>query len=562
METIETLTASLRHTSEKSLNEHGIVATLCDNSHFHLVFGQRLDADMQPELEDFSLEAGGQNLELASISLKSGTRDGTGWSLISFGLPQAIDSGTLIHLKYHPRQFFLWSEDKDEPIEGFELHATAAQTNGLQTVSPPTHRHPGATKKHAPQLRVRADAHVISICDHQIRILLPHDLEASVDPKTENFRAESNVRYLNIDRAFFTLVENGCELTLLTRQELEPGSQITVTYKPASRPIMTLSGEELETFKVDAVAKAHHLDIPDNTKQHDATLENIDHLLGLAIPGIEERNGTEEEPDTREKPLIQESVTEKENPTPNVVPLFEEKPVAKTTPQLKKTEFVKTSKLQEVAFKTEGVSPESSFEDPPETRTKNTNRFALLAIGIGAGLIVWGLFATINFFVVLFSIGLEEEMPSRITSQQTTPEPQAQEATAPQPCEHNYKNGAHYKGSCLDGQRHGGGNYTYLSGDKYYGEWSHNSRHGSGMMQRQNGEVYAGGFDNDKMQGKGAYSWPDGRTYEGEFLNDKFHGQGIMIEADGHRFEGRFENGHAVEGTCFIPNGTQKSGPC
>lgn len=575
---MDTTIAPLKNTSEKGLHDHGIVATLCDERHFHLVFDHRLDADMQPELEDFSLTAGGQGIDLESLSLKSGTRQNESWSLISFVLVRAIQPGTLFQLSYHPRHFFLWSEEREQPIEGFELRAITADLKVLKALDLRVNSAPWG--KDSSGTWIKAEAELLEACERHLRIELKHDLLASINPKIEDFRAESNTRYLNIDRIYTTRIASGIELSLLLHQNVEPNSVVKVTYKPGRRSLRTQNGEQLEGFQVEATAKAHYLDAPENDDSSPFTFDDIDSLLELAQLGTNPKTDAEHSEPTEVNTQAKEIAPADES---KVVPLFAE---------VNNEVEVEVNNEVEVNEEIKSVPENHVPENQPQpalinehkvknkrslfTSLKRTNPYALIVMASGSALAGWALIALFNFFALIFSFSSFNDV--QITqiehSEQTTlPTTQTQNAHFPeihsaaasdqrQSCELDYDDGSYFKGSCLNGMRDGGGVYTYANGDSYTGEWKQDLRHGSGMLKKMNGEMYAGSFDNDMMHGSGTYRWPDGKAYEGEFVHDEFHGQATLVEVDGSRFEGVFRYNRMMEGTCYLPDGSQVSGIC
>lgn len=603
---MDTTIVPIKKTSEKGLHDHGIVATLCDERHFHLVFDHRLDADMQPELDDFNLTAGGQRIELESLSLKSGTRQDESWSLISFVLVRSIKPGTLFQLRYHPRHFFLWSEEREEPIEGFELRAIVADLKVLKALD--LRVSTGPWGKETSGTWIKADARIIEACERHIRVELKHDLVASINPRIEDFRAESDTRYLNIDRIYVTRIATGIELSLLLHQDVEPNSRVKVTYKPGRRSLRTQNSEQLESFQVEAIAKAHHLDTQGNDDSSLFTFDDIDSLLELAQLGVDATPGENNQPEENNQPTENnqtvednqaievnktmedqltveasqsglensvEPVLESNNPESNVVPLFAEakeeiaQAVSIDPPEIDSPKNEIQQDLDIIEFQETETRERRSLL----TNLKRSNPYSLLVTGIACAVGVWALVALVNFFVLIFSFAsfknvlpehVEHGQPQTIETVNIAPSEKNFSTTIDErkECELDYDDGAHFIGSCLNGIRDGGGVYTYANGDTYTGEWKHDMRNGSGMIRKMNGEMYAGAFYDDMMHGRGTYRWPDGRIYEGEFVNDEFHGYATLTETDGSRFEGNFEYNRMMEGTCYLPDGSQIPGIC
>lgn len=286
---VDTIKAPKSETDEKGHHEHGIVATLCDTSHFHLVFDERLDADMQPELDDFSLVVEDKRVDLAGLRLTSGVRKGGAWSLISFSLKTkgAIKPGSTVQITYHPRQFFLWSEDRDEPIEGFELQATASEGSGLNSMDLRSKDGSGAGE--GDKSRRKALARIVEASERQIRISLKHELDTRLSPHVEDFRAECNARRLTIDRVYLSRASSATELSLFLRELVEPEGKVKVSYKSGKASLRTVEGELLDGFRIEALAESDE----DENEQNLAALADVDHLLALAQLSDEEEQAEE-----------------------------------------------------------------------------------------------------------------------------------------------------------------------------------------------------------------------------------------------------------------------------
>lgn len=173
-----------------------------------------------------------------------------------------------------------------------------------------------------------------------------------------------------------------------------------------------------------------------------------------------------------------------------------------------------------------------------------------------------------------------------------------------------FPNGFTYKGTFLNGLRHGKGKMTDQNGNAWEGNFSHNEMHGSieiksadgillfkgtyehgvmktgeqyyshhqndnrssyighfkngephgqGTLNYRHGSVYTGNFSNGFPNGVGCmeYNDPKGpRTYKGHFKKGCPNGNGVMISADGRCYDGSFENGlpHGI-GIMKFPNG-------
>ena len=113
-----------------------------------------------------------------------------------------------------------------------------------------------------------------------------------------------------------------------------------------------------------------------------------------------------------------------------------------------------------------------------------------------------------------------------------------------------------YKGTFLDGKKHGLGRMTYPNGDCYHGLWEAGKRHGDGTYAYANGDFYSGGWDNDKKHGEGSYeyakdgsqmigTWKEGKYTEGKWVYPNGSYQGSFKEG---KFVGKgtFEFGHKV----------------
>jgi len=168
-----------------------------------------------------------------------------------------------------------------------------------------------------------------------------------------------------------------------------------------------------------------------------------------------------------------------------------------------------------------------------------------------------------------------------------------------------FENKNSYVGECLDGKKHGQGEYVTHSGDRYKGSYSHgdmegwgkltesggtiregnwkkNQLHGEGKKIWPNGDFYTGDFVNGERTGKGTYVWGEGPykgqmytgdyvknqqtgtgvltwpgefTYTGQFLDDEFHGPGTLAFPNGSTITGRFDMDELTFGQLTYKNG-------
>lgn len=84
-----------------------------------------------------------------------------------------------------------------------------------------------------------------------------------------------------------------------------------------------------------------------------------------------------------------------------------------------------------------------------------------------------------------------------------------------------------YKGSMLDGKKHGRGQHTWANGDHYDGDWLDDQRTGTGTFTSVN-----------NMHDKGLYRWYSGDRYEGQWVKNKKHRFGTFIWPNGDQLSG------------------------
>ena len=147
-----------------------------------------------------------------------------------------------------------------------------------------------------------------------------------------------------------------------------------------------------------------------------------------------------------------------------------------------------------------------------------------------------------------------------------------------------FKNGAIYNGSFLDGvffgdgilsfpdgavfdcqwengKRNGHGTATYPEGATYVGEWKDDLFHGHGVYSFPDGTVFDCQWENGKRNGHGTATYPDGSVYCGEWLDDDWVEGSFTRGSDGHRFVGGWgKNGSCGFGTYIYPDGTSRCG--
>ncbi len=120
----------------------------------------------------------------------------------------------------------------------------------------------------------------------------------------------------------------------------------------------------------------------------------------------------------------------------------------------------------------------------------------------------------------------------------------------------NGKKSDRFKGSLVNGRRHGKGTMQWADGGSYDGVWRNDKRDGRGVMVSPDGSRYEGGWSNDRMLGRGVMAWADGRHYKGSWRDDRPHGLGTMKWADGTSFVGQFYKGKPNgKGKCTTAGG-------
>lgn len=94
------------------------------------------------------------------------------------------------------------------------------------------------------------------------------------------------------------------------------------------------------------------------------------------------------------------------------------------------------------------------------------------------------------------------------------------------------------------GQKNGFGSYLYENGDVHEGEWKSDISDGEiDIIYKIKNETYKGSVLDGKRHGKGKMFFANGDKYSGDFINDNMEGTGEMIYASGDKYIGEFQNG-------------------
>ncbi|MTI84841.1 MAG: hypothetical protein FH756_13315 [Firmicutes bacterium] len=109
--------------------------------------------------------------------------------------------------------------------------------------------------------------------------------------------------------------------------------------------------------------------------------------------------------------------------------------------------------------------------------------------------------------------------------------------------EYFYADGSTYKGNWYKDKQQGLGTLTYFNGGKYEGQWRSGSQHGLGTLTFANGGKYVGQWNYGKRHGLATYTWADGDVFVGQYSNDIRHGYGVMTWASGQVYKGQYVNG-------------------
>ena len=62
-------------------------------------------------------------------------------------------------------------------------------------------------------------------------------------------------------------------------------------------------------------------------------------------------------------------------------------------------------------------------------------------------------------------------------------------------------------------------------------------------MESDNGESYKGTWLNNEKHGDGEYNWPNGNSYRGEYRKGQREGVGVMTYKNGESYEGQWLRG-------------------
>ena len=121
---------------------------------------------------------------------------------------------------------------------------------------------------------------------------------------------------------------------------------------------------------------------------------------------------------------------------------------------------------------------------------------------------------------------------------------------------------ATWSGACVDGKGSGKGVAVWrgsYGNTMYRGSFLNGKRHGHGIYFFANGNRYVGDYRDGKMQGRGAFTWFMRRHYKGEYRNGKPHGHGTLIFRGGSRYEGQWREGCFLGGRQIWANTTKKA---
>jgi len=109
-----------------------------------------------------------------------------------------------------------------------------------------------------------------------------------------------------------------------------------------------------------------------------------------------------------------------------------------------------------------------------------------------------------------------------------------------------FADGRVFVGDYINGQMIEG-EMTYQDGSTYKGSWVDGMRHGRGKCVFTDDSIYEGEFREGEFHGHGRMSWSDGGWYEGEWWNGEMQGHGKEMRPDGTlRHEGAWSKGQPL----------------
>lgn len=109
-----------------------------------------------------------------------------------------------------------------------------------------------------------------------------------------------------------------------------------------------------------------------------------------------------------------------------------------------------------------------------------------------------------------------------------------------------FADGRVFVGDYINGQMIEG-EMTYQDGSTYKGSWVDGMRHGRGKCVFTDDSIYEGEFREGEFHGHGKMGWSDGGWYEGEWWNGEMQGHGKEMRPDGSlRHEGAWSKGQPL----------------
>ncbi|GAA6168839.1 MORN repeat-containing protein [Sessilibacter corallicola] len=475
-----------------------ILSATIAGSFLKLSFNQKIDADLAPSADDFSVtfpattSAPATTIRPVLLELKE--VDDSTRSVVVLVMDEDLPTAKEIEVHYHPRQILMWSTTTDSAIEAFVTNLPVK----ISGTRPSVANSPGLLEairlKKATQpidtAKPTSPPEIISIDDDTIKITLNRELIAHQGVSLSDFRADIEGQWIELVGA--TMHQESPNkphnIILKINKPLKLGVEVTVAFKAKRYPITAIDSSQISGFKTTARYIEHG---------------KVEHLETSS-----------------------QTTTVKNNPQAEEFHLKELETMAHANTDsgwaLKGLSNVLLN-----LFSAKSSAPGDDENQP----VKSGLKYFALGFVLVAGFVVYSLSSLFTAFTP------EGESNPVFTVASSANETRSNDRK----CTLNYQSGNYYSGDCLTGNTpHGWGIYEWTSGSRYEGEFENGKRDGQGSMDYADGSKYKGNWKSDKKDGIGTFWNPRGDRFEGKFNS------GLMTN----------------NGTCYRRNGTQVRGVC
>lgn len=490
----------LRSTADQSTqeDEFKILAATIAGSFLKLSFNQRIDADLAPSADDFSITfPAGENaspttLRPALLELKDVAEETR--SAVVLVMDEDLPHTKEIEVHYHPQQVLMWSITTDDAVEPFSatLPVKLSGTKPSAANSPKlleAIRLKKSIDSLAEPPKAASPPEIVSIDDETIEVALNRELITHQGVSLADFRADVDGHWIELAGATAHQPANNKPHSVILKinRPLKLGSEVTIAFKAKRYPITAIDGSQISAFKTTARY------IEEGKVEH---LENSSQTTTM------QKNPEAEEFHLRELETMTQGQTGSGWALKGIV--------------------------QSVTGLFSSQSNAGASED--NQPIKSGLKYMVFGFVLVAGFLVYSLSSLFTAFT-----------PEGESSPNFAVAASNSKSSSDNKCTLNYQSGNYYRGACSSGNTpHGWGIYEWTSGSRYEGEFEYGKRTGQGAMEYSDGSKYEGNWKGDKKDGIGTFWNPQGDRFEGKF------NAGLMTN----------------NGTCYRRNGTQARGIC